>query len=125
MHRVVQQNVKRASQPTEVPQQRARRQKHLWMIQDPKRQKSVDQEIFEKYGPTLVEMSIDQHNRWIEWCQDTELYCFQGKLAAIVALDQFSRHMHRFCMESADKDTSSFVNLPGQKLMDRRALETA
>jgi len=97
-------------------------QKNLWMIQDPKRLKKVDKEIFEKFCSTMLELSLEGNSRCNNWCQNSEIYGFQGKLAAIVVLDQFSRHIHRYSKENSISDS---VSLPDQKVLDRRALETA
>jgi len=81
-------------------------QKNLWMIQDKKRLEQKDEEIFTRFGSILAELSQDSSNRRMEWCRDTELYGYRGKMAAIIVLDQFSRHIHRYDRTVKDGQTS-------------------
>mmetsp|Transcript_26015 Transcript_26015/g.59844 ORF Transcript_26015/g.59844 Transcript_26015/m.59844 type:complete len:780 (-) Transcript_26015:149-2488(-) len=98
-------------------------QKRLWMVQDPKRQLSVDCEIFWKFGSLLSQLSLRDSDKRKKWCSDNEdLYGFHGKLAAIIVLDQFSRHIHRHLLHS---NTTHSLNLPDQKVMDNQALKIA
>jgi len=68
--------------------------------------------------------------RWQQWCADTELYGYAGKLAAIIVLDQFSRHIRRHKKETTTQESfqstgSHHWTLPPQKVLDQLALRTA
>ena len=99
-------------------------QKHLWMIaaSSVKRRKQVDQEISERFENLLLELgSPETFGRWSEWCQDeNQIYGCSGKIAAIIVLDQFSRHIHRHHLESGTP-----TNILTQKSLDSVALRTA
>lgn len=117
-------------------------QKSLWMIDSSsveKRQR-VDADIEEQFGqllldllsggasddtttmPTTMSMSSGGDSTgsriWKEWCTDEELYGWRGKLAAIIVLDQISRHIrrHRILIDAP---------LPEQKVFDALAYETS
>jgi tRNA(Ile)-lysidine synthetase-like protein len=74
-------------------------QKMLWMIaasSELHRQK-VDQEIAQQFKGILLELVSPFSPRWNELVLDPhKLYGSRGKIAAIVVLDQFSRHILRF-----------------------------
>lgn len=94
-------------------------QKTLWMVQDPKRLLVVDEEIFDKFCPLMIELVKKDSPLWQEWCEDSSgAYGYHGKVAAIIVLDQFSRHIFR-------KLGADCTNLPEQRLFDQRALETS
>jgi hypothetical protein len=113
-----------------------------------------------EFGPVLLDLVLDQRRGrcsgcWQEWCRrrldDTDassplLYGDWGRLAAILVLDQFSRHVHRWlqatcCInESATTTTtpsttsSTATNalfhqldqrLPNQATLDALAYQTA
>ena len=59
--------------------------------------------------------------RWQQWCTDKDLYGYQGKLAAIIVLDQFSRHIRRHHEETSNIGGT----LPPQEILDSLALRTA
>ena len=102
-------------------------QKNLWMVQDPKRQKIVDREIYEKFGSLLLDLTLNSSNsnRWDEWCNNDDMMGYAGKIAAIVVLDQFSRHILRHCKQPGFLDREFSLRLPEQKRMDELALEAA
>lgn len=97
-------------------------QKKLWMIASSsvELRERVDAEITERFQDVIVNLASDEHGTWQEWCQDTELYGYAGKIAAIVALDQFSRHVTRYYSLSGKECT-----IPPQSELDARAYETA
>jgi len=111
-------------------------QKSLWMIDSSsveKRQR-VDADIDEQFGSVLFDLlSVDGtedaatitcnaggvgSQTWKEWCADEELYGWSGKVAAIIVLDQMSRHIwrHRTLIDSP---------MPKQKVFDDLAYETS
>ncbi len=90
-------------------------QKQLWMIAHVSLRQRVDQQITEQFEALLVELASDQ--RWTEWCNDP-IYGAQGKIAAIVVLDQFSRHILR-CYQGRSS------SLPSQAHLDSCAFKTA
>lgn len=125
-------------------------QKKLWMIaaQSTALRQKIDEEIADKFTDVLKELVIDDGNddntsvgekksgmRWKEWCHNETCYGYQGKMAAIVVLDQFSRHIHRYYLQqratlstskSMEMDTSDLMQqLPPQSSLDCLALETA
>lgn len=95
-------------------------EKKLWMIADSSVQlrQEVDGTIFKDFGGILWQLVST--TLWNDWCQNTELYGYQGKVAAIIVLDQFSRHMHRYLREQ-----SSHASIPSQESCDQLALKTA
>jgi tRNA(Ile)-lysidine synthetase-like protein len=123
-------------------------QKRLWMIpvQQGDRRRRVDEEIADRFTATLL--ALVEQDRWRVWCgtgTSSLLYGHRGKMAAIVVLDQFARHMHRYynnCCYGADNhsnnnDSSSISStaaattrkpppiLPPQKALDELACEIA
>lgn len=98
-----------------------RAQKQLWMIASSSREhlQRVDAEIVHLYERVLVKISRDRDtlNKW----QDKNMYSWQGKMAAIIVLDQMSRHIHRYYSTSNLKNS----NLFDQKTLDELALEVA
>eukprot|EP00934_Nitzschia_sp_Nitz4_P006346 Nitzschia sp. Nitz4//scaffold37_size175936//105580//108219//NITZ4_002052-RA/size175936-snap-gene-0.245-mRNA-1//1//CDS//3329549806//6336//frame0 len=98
-------------------------QKKLWMIANSssKLRDEVDQQIAETFGETMSELVSETHSRWEEWCTDAEqMYGSRGKIAAIVVLDQFSRHVLRYA-----KGTGMEGDFPPQSVLDQQALKTA
>lgn len=97
-------------------------QKKLWMIASSsvERRQQVDADITERFQTVISELANENDGIWHEWCHDTEMYGYTGKVAAIVALDQFSRHVTRHC--SSHGQTSA---IPPQAQLDARAYETA
>jgi tRNA(Ile)-lysidine synthetase-like protein len=74
-------------------------QKRLWMAghstaADTER---IDEEITYQFGHLLHDLFQENGLRWKEWCgQPVPIYGYRGKLAAIIILDQFSRHIIRY-----------------------------
>ena len=106
-------------------------QKRLWMIANSSkaRQEEVDSEIDKKYGSALMDLLDDQQDltpiaissrgrMWCEWCHEEDLYGWKGKLAAIVVLDQMSRHIRRIREKTGRA-------VPDQPSFDELALETS
>jgi tRNA(Ile)-lysidine synthetase-like protein len=102
-------------------------QKMLWMIaaSSVELRTRVDQEITEKFESLLADLAATSSRRWTEWCHDRDgLYGYQGKIAAIIVLDQFSRHIQRrYCFLSNSSITSSPI--PAQTTLDGLAFQTA
>lgn len=92
-------------------------QKQLWMIAHATLRQRVDQEITERFESLLLELAGNQ--RWTEWCNDP-IYGSQGKIAAIVVLDQFSRHILRHY-----QGRSPSSPFPCQAQLDAYAFQTA
>ena len=116
-------------------------QKSLWMIDSSsveKRQR-VDADIDAQFGQLLLDLlssgatddaatatamsvfsggDVTGSQIWKEWCTDEELYGWRGKLAAIIVLDQMSRHIqrHRILIDAP---------IPEQKVFDALAYETS
>lgn len=88
--------------PTDFPQDRFK----LWFVKDEK----VDEEIRLKFGH-LLEENLD------EWSSDP-----RGRLAQIIVLDQFSRHIYRNTPQAFAFDTQSMnLTLEGIKTgMDKK-----
>ena len=81
---------------------------------------------------------------WYQWCiEDSDVYGWEGKLAAIIVLDQFSRHVHRGLLQrqqellstTSTTDTTHGENsssdweyiqkfLPKQSVLDEMAYTT-
>jgi tRNA(Ile)-lysidine synthetase-like protein len=98
-----------------------RAQKQLWMIASSSSDhlERVDTEIVHLYERVLVKISRDRDtlNKWL----DKSTYSWQGKMAAIIVLDQMSRHIHRYYSTS----NLSNPNVLDQKHLDELALEVA
>lgn len=109
-------------------------QKKLWMIsqQNVGLRRSVDWQIGVQFGSLLVDLArtaTTEANRWKEWCED-DLYGYQGKIAAIIVLDQFSRHVHRLLLETPESLDLVLLQLlkrelPEQSVLDALACTTA
>eukprot|EP00977_Amphora_coffeiformis_P005292 scaffold1127_cov160-Amphora_coffeaeformis.AAC.14 len=125
----------------------AEAQKQLWMIssQSDTHRQRVDQEILQRFGHLLLRQNHSNANTapadsspsepvWKNWLDET-LYGIHGKVAAIILLDQFGRHVHRCCLEKAstaqcaidDDETVSHLSnlLPLQTELDQSALAVA
>ncbi|CAB9501383.1 lysidine synthase [Seminavis robusta] len=108
-------------------------QKKLWMIAHSSgaHRAAVDSEIADLFTPLLCELATADNNnnnntsdcRWKQWCADKDMYGYQGKLAAIIVLDQFSRHIQRHYHQQHKESTNN--NLPAQDVLDKLALKTA
>jgi len=101
-------------------------QKQLWMIASSsiEHMRKVDAEISETFGNLLASLSGKENlNRQKLWAGNSEhtslLYGWRGKLAAIIVLDQMSRHIHRH-FESIGRINNS---LPEQNYLDLLAYE--
>jgi tRNA(Ile)-lysidine synthetase-like protein len=79
--------------------------KHLWMIADPVRKATVDQQITQDYLTTLLELVSNPHTRE-QWC-----HTYQGHLACIIVLDQFSRHILRYCNNTTNDNSHGSCTL--------------
>ena len=111
-------------------------QKSLWMIDSSsieKRQR-VDADIDEQFGQLLFDLlsigATDDANAttsesgvgsvmWRDWCTDEVLHGWSGKLAAIIVLDQMSRHIRRH------RSSIDAPMMPEQKVFDDLAYETS
>jgi tRNA(Ile)-lysidine synthetase-like protein len=95
-------------------------QKKLWMIASSsvELRERVDAEIAERFEDTISGLA-QEDGIWYEWCHDVELYGYAGKVAAIVALDQFSRHVTRHYAGQEE------CAIPPQIKLDARAYQTA
>ena len=107
-------------------------QKSLWMIASSSVELGqVDADIAEKFRSLIWDLSSSSiasndceildappldRGKLHRWTQDFELFGWQGKLAAIIALDQLSRHIHRH-----DKGAHTSFYIPEQRLLDKIA----
>jgi tRNA(Ile)-lysidine synthetase-like protein len=96
-------------------------QKKLWMIASSSAElrERVDADITERFQHVITSLS-QENGMWQEWCHDSELYGYTGKIAAILALDQFSRHLTRYYSL-----TEQHCTIPPQSQLDERAYKTA
>jgi tRNA(Ile)-lysidine synthetase-like protein len=125
-------------------------QKRLWMIsqQNVALRNSVDKDIFEQFGSLTCQLGGMEPPRdevvfasnatshcpsllWNQWCvEDSFLYGWEGKLAAIIVLDQFSRHIQRYLQNApGNVCPSTFhqsirLHLPDQSILDQLAFNT-
>ncbi|GKY95694.1 hypothetical protein MPSEU_000530300 [Mayamaea pseudoterrestris] len=111
----------------------------LWMIpKGSEHQASVDACIFHRFAPLLQRLTAQPtHEGECELLplhQWTTSYGYHGKIAAIIVLDQFSRHLHRHfenlpANDDAGQDAASpaetCLALPSQQSCDQLALKTA
>lgn len=108
-------------------------QKTLWMIASSSVEllEQVDADISDKFRLLLWDLSstsiTNNDNEDVDvppldteklqrWTQNVDDFGWQGKLAAIIALDQLSRHIHRH-----DKGALSSLHIPEQRLLDNIA----
>jgi tRNA(Ile)-lysidine synthetase, N-terminal domain len=124
-------------------------QKQLWMIATSSVQhmEQIDADIAQQFLPLLVRLASDEHvrNVWMDkkkkknnknhkddarrvdsWVPDSCGGCscgWMGSVAAIVVLDQMSRHVHRYYKHN--KLDSGELPLPKQSELDALALEIA
>jgi tRNA(Ile)-lysidine synthetase-like protein len=103
-------------------------QKELWMIASSSvdRLSQVDAVISHKFRSLIASLSSDSvkdctGNTLFRWTEDVDLFGWQGKIAAIVALDQLSRHIHRH----DKKHKGGFQPLPNQQQLDGIAYNIA
>ena len=124
-------------------------QKQLWMISSSSQEQlqKVDAEIMESYSSVLCSISTNEHIRSI-WCGGQDggrngnrnntrndksnddgghyhtLYGWRGKLAAIILLDQMSRHIHRYYKShKLNHCNHNGHNIPEQSILDKLAFE--
>ena len=100
-------------------------QKMLWMIaaSSKEHREKIDAEIASRFEELLRELSVPSSIIWKQWCLDPDgIYGAHGKIAAIIVLDQFSRHILRH-YENQDNHPKSA--LPTKESLDRLALTTA
>ena len=96
-------------------------QKYLWMIASSSEdhRRKVDADISNKFGQLLLELSQGMMH---VWCSDDHgTFGWQGKVAAIIVLDQMSRHIHRHY------ESTGTLNkvIPCQKTLDEYAFKIA
>lgn len=93
-------------------------QKKLWMIASSSEAHriQIDGDIADKF-----ERIIHDH-LYTSWC--AERFGYQGKLATIIVLDQFSRHIHRH-VGSTQNNGGSKRAIPSQSSLDKLAYDAA
>lgn len=74
-------------------QQIAQQQSKLWWSKD----ENIDRDIRHRFEPTLKALLTGHYNSWFETPQ--------GRLAAIIVLDQFSRNMYRDNAQAFSQDS--------------------
>lgn len=97
-------------------------QKSLWMIASSsvEQMNRIDSEISDRFRSTILDLACDEAMK-CRWTDRVDLYDWRGKIAAIIAFDQMSRHIHRH-----DKmDGISMNNLPEQRHLDKIAYSIA
>ncbi len=111
-------------------------QKNLWMIASSSQDQlvKVDCEITELYSHLLSKLGTNEHIRdlWCDessnskgnGCDDQSLYGWRGKLAAIILLDQMSRHIHRY-YKTKQYETNNEISIPSQTVLDNLAFEVS
>ncbi|KAL7541249.1 hypothetical protein ACHAXR_010754 [Thalassiosira sp. AJA248-18] len=114
-------------------------QKSLWMIASSSVEllNQVDKDISDKFRSLVLDLSSNcpgdddnvegtsQHNKKGKiqsWTENVDIFGWQGKIAAIIALDQMSRHIHRNDKKHQDK---SIQFIPKQQELDSIAYDTA
>ncbi len=112
-------------------------QKMLWMIaaSSKEHREKIDGEIASRFEELLRDLSVSTSSSnlssnddsfstiWSQWCQDPDgIYGAHGKIAAIIVLDQFSRHILR---HYENEKNPLRQPLPTKKSLDRLALATA
>lgn len=100
-------------------------QKMLWMIaaSSKEHREKIDAEIASRFEALLRELSTPSSIVWKQWCLDPDgIYGAHGKIAAIIVLDQFSRHILRHYDNQNNHPKSA---LPTKESLDRLALTTA
>jgi tRNA(Ile)-lysidine synthase TilS/MesJ len=106
-------------------------QKSLWMIASSSTEllNRVDSDITDKFTSLIILLSstcstvadiYDEKNSLSRWTGSVDLFGWQGKMAAIIALDQMSRHIHRHS-DILKRD----AGIPPQKQLDRMACDIA
>ena len=71
----------------------SQQQSKLWWSKN----ETIDQEILQRFEPTLKALLTGHYNSWFETPQ--------GRLAAIIVLDQFSRNMYRTSAHAFTQDS--------------------
>mmetsp|Transcript_25543 Transcript_25543/g.52705 ORF Transcript_25543/g.52705 Transcript_25543/m.52705 type:complete len:981 (+) Transcript_25543:126-3068(+) len=122
-------------------------QKSLWMIASSSHEllRRVDADISDKFRMLIFELysgsteddnsdvesvntNILDKGKLVRWTEDADLYGWQGKVAAIILLDQMSRHIHR---HDKSHETENLVvspiiqQFPEQKLLDGLAYKVS
>jgi len=90
--------------------------KQLWMVSELKRRDAVDEVIMRDFFNHVVDLSSNEEIR-NRWCQT-----MIGTIAAIVVLDQFTRHIHRYLQAHPSEDSKS---LPPIDITDAIATQLA
>ena len=91
-------------------------QKKLWMIAAQASSENQRLKVDEQIAQTFEKIILEE--RYKQW--DSEIYGYQGKLATIILLDQFSRHIHRHYAS-----TNISFTLPQQSKLDALAYAAA
>ena len=100
-------------------------QKRLWMIASSSAEllSQVDDDISKKFRSLILDLSSnwlsgsdDNTDMLSRWTESTEIHGWQGKLAAIIALDQMSRHIHR--RDKNHDGDNSIHHIPKQQQLD-------
>ena len=102
-------------------------QKKLWMIASSSTQQlnKVDADISYKFRGMLLKLSCTADTRTRDaWCGDVQVHGWRGKLAALIILDQMSRHIHRHDLNNNDSASQPhhIQPIPNQLILDKLAL---
>lgn len=117
-------------------------QKNLWMIASSSQEllHKIDLDITNKFTSTLISLSTNKNDLRSIWCggssgddgaqNEFDFFGWRGKLAAIIVLDQMSRHIHRHYKSKKNTNNDSIVEveegvLPQQKTLDNLAFTIA
>ncbi|KAL9185409.1 hypothetical protein ACHAXT_003186 [Thalassiosira profunda] len=96
-------------------------QKGLWMIASSSVEllHQVDSDIADQFGALVADLVSGKLQLWTD---NVDVFGWQGKLAAIIALDQMSRHIHRWEENNPQKVVEP---LPKQETLDRLAYDVS
>ena len=96
-------------------------QKQLWMVATSSKEHmdKIDAEIEHLFSQLLIELSSTNTEMRETWTNNGEsgLYGWKGAMAAIIVLDQMSRHIHRHYTTTGEVNSG----LPEQKTLDHFA----
>ena len=102
-------------------------QKSLWMIASSSVEllNQVDSDISDKFRLLVLDLAEPSSSKVQRWTEDVDIFGWQGKMAAIIALDQMSRHIHRYDKNTQNNHKGMKCILPEQKHLDAIAYDIA
>ena len=111
-------------------------QKSLWMIASSSVEllDKVDADISNQFRSLLLDLSSNTTTRdensldtkmLARWTDNVDVYGWQGKMAAIIVLDQMSRHIHRHDKNHGGNMENCIQFIPNQQQLDNIAYTIA